>query len=122
MTFRIKNDNILPLPNKMSIFSEVSRLEKLLYASEPYPPKQYEIIKNRIRNCLMLLWGYSEHRIYEILRYKDEVFQREVQYGNTIFDGRVYGNTELALFMDKQKAKISKDMEWILNKPNYHIE
>ena len=48
MTFRIKNDNILPLPNKMSIFSEVSRLEKLLYASEPYPPKKYEIIKNRI--------------------------------------------------------------------------
>ena len=103
MTFRIKNDNILPLPNKMSIFSEVSRLEKLLCASLPYPPKQYEVIKNRIKNCLMLLWGYSEHRIYEILRYKDEVFQREVQYGDVVIDGKFYNASEVKKVINKSK-------------------
>ena len=106
MTFRIKNDNILPLPSKMAIFSEVSRLEKLLYASEPYPSKQYEIIKNRIKNCLMLLWGYREHRIYEILRYKDEVFQREVQYGDAVIDGKFYNASEVQKV--QQIKKVSK--------------
>lgn len=111
MYFYIKKGNVQPIPSTLGLYTEVVRLEKLFIQQTPYPNSVFDVIYKRAKTCEEWLWVFGDQDTSSTIRHKLEIFQRDVQNKNTIVDGRVFGNAELALFMDKQKAKIAKAKE-----------
>ena len=81
MKFYISQDNILPVPTAMGIYTEAGKLEKLFTQQWPYPENMFAVIHKRAKTCEEWLWRMGDQNTSCAIRHQLEMFQKNVQYG-----------------------------------------